>query len=108
MAYQAPVGQIEFILNHVVPMDEIAATDLFAEATPDTVAAILSEAGKMASVVLAPLNRAGDLTPARLENGAVRSSPGYAEGFRAIADGGWIGVSSARPLARSMAATLTP
>ena len=59
----------------------------------DTVAAILSEAGRMATEVLAPLNRNGDLTPARLENGAVRSSPGYAEGFaeaarRFFAEGG--------------------
>ncbi len=94
MAYKAPVGQIDFILTHVVPFGDLAATQMFAEATSDTASAILAEAGKMASAVLAPLNRAGDLTPARLENGAVRSSPGYAEGFRAIADGGWIGVAA--------------
>ena len=94
MTYKAPVAQIDFILNHVVPFPELAGTDRFAEATTETAAAILSEAGKMASNVLAPLNRAGDLTPARLENGCVRSSPGYAEGFRAIADGGWIGVAA--------------
>ena len=94
MAYRAPIDDIAFILNHVVPMGPVAATDRFAEATTDTVDAILTEAGRMATEVLAPLNRAGDLTPARLENGAVRSSPGYAEGFRAIAEGGWIGLSA--------------
>ena len=94
MAYRAPVEDIAFILKSVVPLDSVAATERFAEATEDTVAAILGEAGRMASEVLAPLNRSGDLTPARLENGAVRCSPGFDQGFRAIADGGWVGLSA--------------
>ncbi len=94
MAYTAPVEQIEFILNEVVLFPQIAATEIFAEATPETVTAILTEAGRLASEVIAPVNRSGDLTPARLENGKLRSSPGYAEAFRALADGGWIGVSA--------------
>ncbi|MBU3029637.1 acyl-CoA dehydrogenase [Paracoccus marinaquae] len=94
MTYEAPVAQIEFILNHVVPFSEVRRTGLFAEATEETSSAILSEAGKMASQVLAPLNRNGDHTPARLENGKVRSSEGFADGFRAIAEGGWIGIAA--------------
>lgn len=94
MAYTAPVEQIAFILNNVVAFRQLAETELFAEATPETVTAILTEAGKLADEVIAPVNRAGDLTPARLENGKLRSSPGYAEAFRALADGGWIGVSA--------------
>ena len=94
MSYKAPVAQIEFILNHVVPFSDLAGTDRFAEATADTAAAILSEAGKLATNILAPLNRNGDEHPAVLENGRVRSSTGYADGFRAIADGGWIGLSA--------------
>ena len=43
---------------------------------------------------MAPLQRAGDLHPARLENGVVRTSPGFAEAFRAIAEGGWVAVSA--------------
>ena len=56
--------------------------------------AILAEAGKLCENVLAPLNRAGDKHPARLENGVVRTSPGFAEGYRAIADGGWVGMAA--------------
>lgn len=94
MSYKAPVAQIDFILNHVVPFRDVAATERFAEATPETATAILDEAGKLCTNVLAPMNRAGDETPARLENGVVRSSPGFADGFRAIAEGGWVGVSA--------------
>ena len=66
----------------------------FADASPETVTAILAEAGKLCETTLAPLNRAGDKMPARLENGVVRTSPGFAEGYRAIAEGGWIGMAA--------------
>ncbi|WP_179378676.1 acyl-CoA dehydrogenase [Jannaschia marina] len=94
MPYRAPVSELRFVLDHVVGFEKVAATETFAEATPDTVEAILTEAGKMCEEVLAPLNRAGDLTPATLENGVVRTSPGFAEGFAAIAEGGWVGMSA--------------
>lgn len=94
MSFKAPVEQIEFILNHIVSYKQVTETERFSEAGFDTVSAILNEAGKLASNVLAPLNRNGDETPARLENGKLRSSPGYAEGFKAIAEGGWVGLAS--------------
>ena len=94
MPYRAPVSDFRFLFDHVVGLDQVAATDLFAEATPDMVEAILNEAGKLSSEVLDPLQRAGDLNPAGLENGKVRCSPGFAEGYRAIADGGWLGIAA--------------
>ena len=94
MPYRAPVAEIRFVLDRVVGFDRVAATATFADATPDTVTAILTEAGRMSEDVLAPLNRQGDLHPAHLENGIVRTSPGFAEGFRAIAEGGWLGMSA--------------
>lgn len=94
MSYKAPVEQIEFILKNVVPYGQVAETERFSEAGFDTASAILTEAGKLAGNVLAPLNRNGDETPARLENGKLRSSPGFDEGFRAIAEGGWVGLAA--------------
>ena len=94
MPYRAPVPDFRFLLDHVAGFPAVAATDKFAEATPDMTDAILTEAAKMCEEVLAPLNRAGDLHPAHLENGVVRTSPGFAEGYRAIAEGGWIGMSA--------------
>jgi acyl-CoA dehydrogenase len=94
MPYRAPVKDIRFILDHIVGFADVAATARFAEATPDLAEAILTEAGRISTDVLAPLNREGDKHPVLLENGAVVSSPGFAEGYRAIASGGWVGMAA--------------
>ena len=94
MTFRSPVSEYEFLLSHILDFDQIAATERFAEASDDMVSAILTEAGKMCDEVMAPLQRPGDLNPARLENGVVRTSPGFAEGWKAIAEGGWLGMSA--------------
>lgn len=94
MPYRAPVDEFRFHLENLVGFDDVAKTERFAEATSETVDAILSEAGRIATEVYAPLQRNGDVEPAKLENGVVRTSPGYADGYRALAEGGWIGLSA--------------
>ena len=94
MPYRAAVDDFNFLFDHVVDFATLRETEQFSEATDDVTRAILSEAGKMCDEVLAPLQRNGDLHPARLENGVVRTSPGFDGGFKAIAEGGWIGMSA--------------
>ena len=94
MTYRAPVNDFKFLFDHVVGLDRLAQTDKFAETSADLTDAILSEAAKLSEQVLAPLQRPGDLQPAVLENGVVRTSPGFAEGYRQIAEGGWIGMAA--------------
>ncbi|MBW7920558.1 MAG: acyl-CoA dehydrogenase [Rubellimicrobium sp.] len=94
MTWQSPTDEIRFHLDHVADYGALAQTGRFAEATPDTSAAVLAEAGRLCDEVLAPANAAGDLHPARLEDGEVISSPGFAEAFRQIAAGGWIGLAA--------------
>ena len=96
MSYRAPVTEYQFLFDHVVGLDQVSATERFGEATRDVTTAILIEAGRMCEEVMAPLQRAGDEHPAVLENGVVRCSPGYVEGYRAIAEGGWVS-SAASP-----------
>ena len=96
MTFRAPVNDQSFILDKIVGFDRLSGTETFADATRDVATQILEEAGKLASDVIAPVNRAGDLTPAKLENGVVRASPGFAEAYRAIAEGGWIGMSASQ------------
>ncbi|MEL6889553.1 MAG: acyl-CoA dehydrogenase, partial [Pseudomonadota bacterium] len=94
MPYRAPVDDYRFLFDHVVDLAQVTGTDRFAEATDDLTSAILIEAGKLCEEVMAPLQRPGDLYPAHLENGVVRTAPGYAEGYRAIAEGGWVGMAA--------------
>ncbi len=95
MPYRSPVTEIEFLLNDVLDAGRLSKTALFTDATADVSSAILTEAAKLAEEVLAPLNVAGDLTPARLENGVVHCSPGFSEGYKAVANGGWVGMAAA-------------
>src|SRR5690606_7420569 len=94
MTYRAPVTEMRFMLDHVLNAGRLSDTARYAEATPETVEAVLGEAARLSDEVLAPLRRAGDLHPARLENGVVRTSPGFADAYRAIADGGWVGIAA--------------
>ena len=94
MTYRAPVEEFRFIFNHVADIGRVTSTDRFADATADVTDAILIEAGKLCEDKLAPLQRAGDLHPARLENGKVRTTPGFAEAYAAIAEGGWVSIAA--------------
>jgi alkylation response protein AidB-like acyl-CoA dehydrogenase len=94
MPYQAPVSEYQFIFDKVVPLAQVVEKERFSEAAPDITDAVLKECGKMCESVMAPLQRPGDLHPAYLENGVVRTPPGFAEGYAAIAESGWIGISA--------------
>ncbi len=94
MPYRAPVADYQFIFDHVVRLRQATETEKFAEASSDVVSAILNEAGRMAEDVLDPLRRSGDLHPSKLENGVVRTPPGFAEGWKAISEGGWLATSA--------------
>ena len=94
MPFRAPVSEYEFMLRHVIDYDKVAATTKFQDSGLDVVDAILNEAGKMCNEVMAPVQRNGDLHPAVLENGVVRTSPGFADAYGAIASGGWISTSA--------------
>ncbi len=94
MPYRAPVTDMQFLMDEVAGFGAVAETERFADATSDTVAAILTEAAKLAETELAPLQRNGDLHPAVLENGVVRTSPGFGDGYKAIAEGGWVGIAA--------------
>ncbi|MEM6635872.1 MAG: acyl-CoA dehydrogenase [Pseudomonadota bacterium] len=94
MTYRAPLNDFRFMFDRIVDIAQVRETERFSEASEDVTDAILNEAGRMAEEVLSPLQRPGDLHPAYLENGVVRTSPGFADGYAAIADGGWVGISA--------------
>ena len=93
MSYRAPLKEMTFYLDNVLDAGRISASERFADATGDMIEAILGEAARLSEEILAPLNVAGDLHPAYLENGVTRCSPGFGAGYKAIAEGGWVGMA---------------
>ncbi len=88
--YKAPLDEMNFVLNELVAMERIAALPGYEDATPDMVAAILEEAGKLTGGVLSPLNRVGDETGVKLtETGDVPTPAGFADAYRQYVEGGW-------------------
>ena len=90
-AYAAPTKDIQFLLHDVLKISESDVPG-FADLDRDTTSAILEEAGKLASEVLAPLNAVGDREGCRLENGVVYTPTGFKAAFDAMKDGGWNGL----------------
>ncbi|NYZ13456.1 acyl-CoA dehydrogenase [Azospirillum sp. RWY-5-1] len=88
-SYTAPVADLRFVLNEVVGLDRVAALPGCDSAAPDLVDAVLEEAGKFASGVLAPLNRVGDKEGSKLENGVVRTPTGWKEAYNQFVEAGW-------------------
>jgi len=95
MSYRSPVADILFSLKHVAGLDEAIESGLFGDLDVETAASVISEAGRFATEVIAPLDRVGDLTGARCENGAVFTPPGFREAYRQWAAAGWAGVTAA-------------
>jgi acyl-CoA dehydrogenase len=94
MTYRAPVADIAFALRHSAGFGRALADGLYGDLTDDTVDAVLEEAGKFATEVLAPLNVVGDRTGVVFEKGTVTTPLGWKEAYRAWAEAGWNGLAS--------------
>ena len=92
--YRAPLADMQFVMTELAGLAEIATLPGFTDATPDTVAAILEEAGKFATDVLDPLNPVGDRQGVKLDDdGNVRTPPGFREAYRQFCELGWNGLA---------------
>ncbi len=89
MTYTAPLADMRFALREVAGLARVSTLPGYEHATDDTVDAVLEEAAKLAGNGLAPLNRDGDKVGAKLENGVVRSAPGFAAIYKEFVAGGW-------------------
>ena len=89
MTYAAPLDEMRFVLNHTAGMPEIATLPGCEEAGPELVDAILTEAGRFAAEVLAPLNATGDRQGCRWTDGKVATPDGFAAAYRQFTEAGW-------------------
>jgi alkylation response protein AidB-like acyl-CoA dehydrogenase len=93
--YKAPVEDVMFLLNDVFPIERHNNLPGFADATPDTVEAILNEGAKLCEEVFAPLNLPGDQEGCkRHSDGSVTTPKGFKEAYEAFVAGGWMGLSA--------------
>ncbi|KFG67079.1 acyl-CoA dehydrogenase C-terminal domain-containing protein [Microvirga sp. BSC39] len=93
--YKAPVEDVMFLLNDVFPIERYNNLPGFADATPDTVEAILAEGAKLCEEVFAPLNLSGDQEGCtRNPDGSVTTPKGFREAYEAYAAGGWMGLAA--------------
>jgi hypothetical protein len=92
--YQAPLRDMRFILNEVFDAPALWASlpKVAENVDPDTADAILEEAGKITSGVLAPLNREADEQGCKWNEGEVTTPDGFKEAYQTIVEGGWNGL----------------
>ncbi len=89
MSYRTPVDDILLALKTAAGLPDLIERGIAEGLDEATVRAIVEEAGKFGSEVLAPLNVVGDRTGSRLVDGKVQTPPGWKEAYAAFAAGGW-------------------
>ena len=94
MTYRAPVADIAFTLKHAGGFKRALEEGLYGDLTEDLVDAVLEEAGKFATDVIAPLNRVGDVHGTPFKDGSVIMPPGWKEAYAAWAGAGWNGLAA--------------
>jgi acyl-CoA dehydrogenase len=93
MTYRAPINDILLALNHGAGLQAAVKAGHYGDFDADITAAVLEEAGKFASDVLAPLNRIGDEHGIKLEADKVTTAPGWPDAYQRWAAAGWNAVS---------------
>ena len=89
MSFTAAVADQRFVLEHVVRIAELGATERFAAASPDVVEAVLEGVGQFASGEWAPLNREGDTVGAKWSPDGVHMPASFIKAYHDYVEGGW-------------------
>jgi len=92
--YRAPLEEINFTLETMASLKEWTTVPGFEDASEDLVTAVLDEAGKLASEVIAPTNRDGDEIGAQWSPEGVTSPDCFKPMHQAIVEGGWSTLSA--------------
>ncbi|HEU0229584.1 MAG TPA: acyl-CoA dehydrogenase [Burkholderiaceae bacterium] len=92
MAYRVPTQDIRFVFKELAGLDDILALPGFEEMSDELIDAVMEENARFVEQAVAPLNRNADTDPARWNNGAVVTTPGFRQAFHEYAQGGWQGL----------------
>ena len=92
-SYTAPVEDMLFLFEKLRDNKNYNSLKKYDEVTTDLVKDILDEAAKINQNLILPLAKIGDENPAVLENGVVRTPPGYKEAYQKYIEDGWTSLS---------------
>ncbi len=93
--YSAPLDDISFSLRHIAGLDQLAELPPWSGIGLDHTEDLLAEAGRLASEVVAPMNRLGDQVGSVLDNdGNVITPEGFRQAYQQYATSGWTAVSA--------------
>jgi len=91
--YTAPINDMMFLFEKLRDNPHYNSLKKYKEVNPELAKDILEQAAKLTENLVLPLAKAGDETPAKLENGIVRTPPGYKEVYKKFIEGGWTSLS---------------
>ena len=91
--YRAPVDDMMFLFEKLRDNSHYNSLEKYKEVNSDLAKDILEQAAKLTENLILPLAKAGDETPAKLENGVVRTPPGYKEAYKKFIEDGWVSLS---------------
>jgi alkylation response protein AidB-like acyl-CoA dehydrogenase len=92
-SYTAPVEDMLFLFEKLRDNKNYNELEKYNEVSSDLVKDILEEAAKINQNLILPLAKIGDENPAVLENGVVRTPPGYKEAYQKYIEDGWTSLS---------------
>lgn len=87
--YRTPIQDIQFTLFDVLDSEQHYQRINAEEASRDLIDAIITEGGKFAEEVLAPLMQTADTEGCKFDNGKVTTPAGFKEAYQQYVEGGW-------------------
>jgi len=91
--YNAPVEDMMFLFDKLRNNKNYNEIEKYKEVNSELVKNILDEAAKINQNIILPLAKSGDENPTILENGVVRTPPGYKEAYAKYIEDGWTSLS---------------
>ena len=90
--YKPPLKDMLFAVHELSGLEAVLQLDSYSDFDAEVVTQVVTEAGKFAAEVLAPLNIPGDSHGCKVERGKVVVAPGFAEAYDQFVENGWQGI----------------
>ena len=91
--YNAPLEDMMFLYEKLRNNKHYNELEKYKDISSDLVRDILQDAAKINQNIILPLAKVGDENPTTLENGIVRTPPGYKEAYSKFIEDGWQSLS---------------